>query len=153
MVRLREIDWERWLPLNIDPDTADFKDVGRVLKVLDDYSLRKLAFYEGEPLLPEIITIQREVRSWLRRTALHRCVYRGIKFIRGIKAIMRWEERLYPMTVFYRHEALFEADIKRKAHKRMRLRERETKAIETGYLSDSSSTKEVKAQEKAVFIR
>ena len=58
-VRLRQLEYERWLPLDIDPDNCDFKDVGRVLKVLDDYSLRKLAKYEGEPLLPEIITIQR----------------------------------------------------------------------------------------------
>ena len=43
--------------MNIDPETANFKDVGRVLKVLDDYALRKLAKYEDEPLLPEIITI------------------------------------------------------------------------------------------------
>ena len=42
-VRLREIEAERWLPLDIDPNTANFNDVSRVLKVLDDYALRKLA--------------------------------------------------------------------------------------------------------------
>ena len=42
-VRLRELDRERWLPLDIDPDTANFGDVTRVLRVLDDYALEKLA--------------------------------------------------------------------------------------------------------------
>lgn len=56
-VRLREIERERWLPLDINPDTANFGDVGRVLKVLDDYSLKKLAIFEGEPLLPYIIRL------------------------------------------------------------------------------------------------
>ena len=59
---------------------------------------------------------------------------------------MRYEERMYPMTVFYRYEMLYEADIKKIAYKRMRLKEREIKAIETGYLSDSSETKEEKAK-------
>lgn len=51
-VRLRQLDIERWLPLDIDPEKADFTDVTRVLKVLDDYALKKLAKYEKEPLLP-----------------------------------------------------------------------------------------------------
>ena len=42
-MRLRELDRERWLPLDIDPDTANFGDVTRVLRVLDDYALEKLA--------------------------------------------------------------------------------------------------------------
>ena len=45
-VRLNEIKAERWLPLNIDPETANFSDVDRVLKVLDDYALEKLADFE-----------------------------------------------------------------------------------------------------------
>ena len=44
--RLRQIERDRWLPLNINPDTANFEDVGRVLKVLDDYALKKLAIME-----------------------------------------------------------------------------------------------------------
>jgi len=55
--RLRQIEHERWLPLDIDPETANFSDVMRVLKVLDDYALKKLAKFEDEPLLPEIIRI------------------------------------------------------------------------------------------------
>ena len=42
-LRLRQIEAERWLPLDINPDTADFTDVDRVLKVLDVYALGKLA--------------------------------------------------------------------------------------------------------------
>ena len=56
-IKLRKLEAERWLPLDIDPDTADFSDVTRVLKVLDDYALRKLAEMEDEPLLPNIIRI------------------------------------------------------------------------------------------------
>ena len=37
--RLKELDRVRWLPLDIDPDKANFEDVNRVLKVLDDYAL------------------------------------------------------------------------------------------------------------------
>ena len=43
LVKLHEIEQKRWLPVFIDPENADFKDVGIVLKVLDDYALRKLA--------------------------------------------------------------------------------------------------------------
>jgi len=46
-VKIREYEAQRWLPLNIDPETANFKDVDRVLKVLDDYALKKLALYEN----------------------------------------------------------------------------------------------------------
>ena len=45
------------MPLNINPDTANFADVGRVLKVLDDYALKKLAIMEDQPLLPYVIRI------------------------------------------------------------------------------------------------
>lgn len=73
-VRLEQIKAERWLPLNIDPETANFSDVGRVLKVLDEYALEKLATYEDEPLLPNIVKIQRKIRSYLRTTRLQRAV-------------------------------------------------------------------------------
>ena len=56
-VKLKEKELARWLPLDIDPSTANFKDVGRVLKVLDDYVLKKLAAFEDEPLLPYVIRI------------------------------------------------------------------------------------------------
>ena len=45
------------MPLNIDPETANFSDVGRVLRVLDEYALEKLATFEDEPLLPNIVRI------------------------------------------------------------------------------------------------
>ena len=73
--------------MNIDPETANFGDVSRVLKVLDDYALRKLALLEKEPLLPWIIRIQRAFKSYLVSTRLKRCVRDGILFIKGVKAM------------------------------------------------------------------
>ena len=56
-IKLRENEIARWLPLDIDPNTVNFTDVSRVLKVLDDYVLKKLAEFEDEPMLPYIIKI------------------------------------------------------------------------------------------------
>ena len=42
----REVERKRWLPLNLDLEKASFSDVSRILKVLDDYALKKLATYE-----------------------------------------------------------------------------------------------------------
>ena len=36
---LRHQQYLRWLPIDIDPDNCDFRDVDRVLKVLDEYAL------------------------------------------------------------------------------------------------------------------
>ena len=55
--KIQKIKDDRWLPLDIDPEKANFDDVARVLKVLDDYALTKLAVMEDEPLLPQIIRI------------------------------------------------------------------------------------------------
>ena len=106
--------------MDIDPDTATFKDVGRVLKVLDDYALKKLAKYEGNPILPEIITIQRAVRAWIIRTRLQRCVRRGIKFIKGIKAMTRFEQRAEQLSFFYKHDIIYRDDIELKKSKRLK---------------------------------
>lgn len=91
--RLRQIEHERWLPLDIDPETANFSDVMRVLKVLDDYALKKLAKFEDEPLLPEIIRIQRAIKGYLAKTRLKRCVRDGIRLIHGVKAMERYALR------------------------------------------------------------
>ena len=91
--KLRRLEIERWLPLDIDPEKANFSDVGRVLKVLDDYALKKLAILEDEPLLPYIIRIQRAFRSFLVQTRLRRCVRDGLKFIRMIKNLADFEYR------------------------------------------------------------
>ena len=81
------------MPMNIDPETANFGDVTKVLKVLDDYALRKLAEFEKEPNLPEIIAIQRAIKSYLISTRLKRCIRDGIKMIRAMKAIEKFSRR------------------------------------------------------------
>ena len=88
---LREVERKAWLPLNLDLEKACFDDVSRILRVLDDYALKKLANFEKEPLLPQVIRIQRAIRTFLVRTRLHRCVRDGIKFIRAMKAMSRFE--------------------------------------------------------------
>lgn len=45
----RHQEYLKWLPIDIDPDNCDFKDVDRVLKVLDDYALKKLGVLENVP--------------------------------------------------------------------------------------------------------
>lgn len=45
----RHQEYLKWLPIDIDPDNCDFKDVDRVLKVLDDYALKKLGVLENQP--------------------------------------------------------------------------------------------------------
>ena len=56
-MRLRELEYLAWLPLDIDPENCNFSDVERVLKVLDDYAIKKLSKIEEEPNLPAIIKI------------------------------------------------------------------------------------------------
>ena len=109
---LREVEKQRWLPLNLDLENACFDDVSRILNVLDDYALKKLAKLEKEPLLPQVIRIQRAIRSFLVRTRLHRCVRDGIKFIRGMRAMARFEERSTQQQIFYRYELQHEEAIK-----------------------------------------
>ena len=55
--RLRELEYLAWLPLDIDPENCNFSDVDRVLKVLDDYAIKKLSQIEDEPNLPAVIRI------------------------------------------------------------------------------------------------
>lgn len=50
--KLRIEEQKAWLPLDIDPKKANFSDVEKVLKVLDNYALKKLAKLEDEPTLP-----------------------------------------------------------------------------------------------------
>ena len=83
----------RWLPIDIDPENCDFKDVERVLKVLDDYALEKLGVLEGTPHMRQIVLIQRFVRYFLRTTRLVRCVRDGCKLIRAVKAMERFRAR------------------------------------------------------------
>ena len=33
----------KWLPIDLDPENCSFSDVDRVLKVLDEYALQKMA--------------------------------------------------------------------------------------------------------------
>lgn len=40
---IRHNNYLKWLPIDIDPENCDFTDVDRVLKVLDDFALSKLA--------------------------------------------------------------------------------------------------------------
>ena len=49
--------YKKWLPIDIDPENCDFRDVDRVLKVLDEYALEKLGVLENEPLLPQAVII------------------------------------------------------------------------------------------------
>ena len=41
----------------IDPENCSFSDVDRVLKVLDDYALQKMAILHDEPTLPQAVMI------------------------------------------------------------------------------------------------
>ena len=110
-VKLREFEAQRWLPLDIDPETADFKDVDRVLKVLDDYALRKLALFENQPLLPNIIHIQRAIKSYLITTRLKRCVRDCIRLISGMKAISAFELRSQRQQLFNKHDSIWHEEI------------------------------------------
>lgn len=65
---------------------------------------------------------------------------------------MRFEARMYPASFFYRHELLYREDIELKKLKRKKREEREIRALETGYVSDSSSVKELKAKQKAMYL-
>ena len=55
--------------------------------MLDEYALQKLGKLENEPLLPQVVIIQRAIRSYLIRTRLTRCVRDGIKMVRAVKAM------------------------------------------------------------------
>ena len=93
MKRLKELEFLSWLPLDIDPENCNFNDVDRVLKVLDDYAIKKLSQIEDEPNLPAIIKIQRAIKSYLISTRLRRAVRDIVKVNKFIKALMRFEDR------------------------------------------------------------
>ena len=151
-IKLRQLEKERWLPLNIDPDTANFDDVGRVLKVLDDYALRKLAKMEDEPLLPNIIRIQRFVKRFLVTTRLKRCTRDGIKFIKMMKAMAAFELRSQRSMFFYQHEMIWREDIEKLSRKRQRRAARLLRKAAGENVSDSSSVKEQRQKQKAKYL-
>ena len=93
VVIIRHQHYLRWLPIDIDPERCDFRDVDRVLKVLDDYALSKLGVLENVPHLPQIVIIQRAIKGFLIRTRLTRCVRDCIKFIKAMKALQRFADR------------------------------------------------------------
>ena len=39
IIYLKQEQYKKWLPIDIDPENCDFRDVDRVLKVLDEYAL------------------------------------------------------------------------------------------------------------------
>lgn len=140
-VRLREIEAERWLPLNIDPETANFDDVGRVLKVLDDYALKKLAHYEGDPQLPYVIRIQRAIRSYLASSRVKRLLRDCVKVVRFRKVCSRFERRANLMQLFNQHDTIWKDEIENKRRKREKHAERQRKIDAGEAVSDSSSVK------------
>jgi len=54
---MKHLEYLKWLPIDIDPENCDFKDVDKVLKVLNDFAIRKLGKLENQPLLLQVITI------------------------------------------------------------------------------------------------
>ena len=64
------------------------------MKVLDEYALTKLGMLENEPLLPQVVIIQRAIRSYLIRTRLTRCVRDGMKMIKAVKAMQRYADQV-----------------------------------------------------------
>ena len=81
-------------------------------------------------------------------TRLKRCVSRGLRFIRGLKAIARFEDRADRWILFYKHEVLFQEDIALAKIKRDKLNERIRKQLAGEELSDTSSVKEKKKKMK-----
>jgi hypothetical protein len=57
LIDIREFELRRWLPDDIDLETADYTTVGKLLHKLDDYSFRKMALEDGVPTLPQITKI------------------------------------------------------------------------------------------------
>lgn len=101
----------KWLPIDIDPENCDFRDVDRVLKVLDDYALQKLGVLENVPHLPQIVIIQRAIRGFLIRTRLARCVRDGIKFIKAMGALQKFADRAPQKTFFYKYDCIHGEEI------------------------------------------
>ena len=90
---IREYELRRWLPTDIDLDKADYTTVQKLLNNLDDYSFRKMALEDGVPTLPQIIKIQRFIRSYLRQTRLRRFINKIIKLQKCMNALDRFWER------------------------------------------------------------
>ena len=93
---MRELEYLSWLPLDIDPENCNFSDVDRVLKVLDDYAIKKLSKIEEEPNLPAIIKIQRASKSYLISTRLRRAVRDVIKVNKFRAVLEKFAERAPP---------------------------------------------------------
>ena len=141
-----------WLPLDIDPENCDFKDVDRVLRVLDDYALSKLGVVEREPKMRQIVFIQRQVRTFLRTTRLVRCVRDGMKMIRAVKAMQRFADRAPYQAFFMKFERVFRKQIELDRAKRAKQQRRQAKIDAGEAVSDTSSVKEKKRIEKAKLM-
>ena len=150
--RMREQEYRKWLPLDIDPDNCNFDDVNRVLKVLDDYAIKKRSELEDEPELPNIIKIQRAIRSYLVRTRLQRCIRDGLKVVRAFKAMARFEARAEKANFFYEYEMRFQVDIQESTRKRKKAAERQARIDAGEVVSDSSSVKERKRLKKKAYL-
>jgi len=76
------------------------------LKKLDDFSFRRLAVCDNIPILPQVIKIQRYIRSYLRKTRLKRCVRDGMKVWRMVQNL----EALNTLTLMVRPFVNFRVD-------------------------------------------
>ena len=125
----------------------------RVLKVLDEYALQKLGVLENEPLLPQVVLIQRAVRGWLARTRLTRCVRDGIKFCKAMRAMQNFANRAPQQHFFSQYDLAFgetiEADLKIK----LKREEREKRIAAGENVSDTSSMKEEKRKKKDAYLQ
>ena len=77
------------------------------MKVLDEYALTKLGKLENQPLLPQVVTIQRAIRSFLIRTRLTRCVRDGMKMIKAVKAMQRYANQAPYQHFFAEYDEMF----------------------------------------------
>ena len=134
----------RWLPAEIDVENCTFSDVDRVLKVLDDYALEKMAKLEKEPKLPKIIHLQRYIRSWLKTTRLTRCVTKILTLIRFKKVCQKFADRAPLKRFFYQYDVVHGEKIEKELKIKAKLEERERKFAAGEELSDTSSVKETK---------
>ena len=109
------------------------------MKVLNDYALQKLGKSENQPLLPQIITIQRGIRRWMVRTRLKRCIRDGVKFIRGIKAMQRFADRAPFQNFLHKYDFIHGAQIEIDLAKKEKKLNREMRIAAGEKVSDSSS--------------
>ena len=134
--------------MDIDPENCNFSDVDRVLKVLDDYALEKMALLQKEPKLPKIIHLQRYIKSWLKTTRLTRCVTKMLRMIRFKNIMQRFADRAPLQRFFYQFDVVHGKEIERELRVKAKMEERERKLAAGEQVSDTSSVKENKKQEK-----